>query len=1025
MNVYEKLVDQRRLIVGSAVILSILGILAAMTMPRQEDPQIPDHWGLVVTPFPGADAEKVERLVVDPIEEYLAEVDEIKVVESTIRSGVVITLIELRFPLDDVDHAWDEVRRSLVKAKREFPESAGEPILDEKLQDHESVVLAVTGAIDPLILGDTVEELKREFLSLPEVSRVKLIADPGEQITIEFDDSLLRRLGVDPLLLKGQLSARNLTIPGGTIKLGGKKVIIRLNDEFESTREIAATPIILPSGAGIPLGELATVRRGPDEPASAKMRFNGKAAVGLGIIPRKGSNIVDFGIAVKTKLVELRKRYPDVQIGEMAFQPDRVKARLFDLGSSLMLAILTVAGVLLLFMGLRLGLIVASIVPMVALTSLALYNWGGGVLQQVSIAAFVIALGMLVDNAIVVSESVQRRIDEGKDPRQAAVTVVRELALPLAAATGTTLAAFLPMLLADSVTGEFTRSLPIIIMVTLTVSYVFAVSVTPVLSSAFLKKSTESEDSWFGTLGNALGRLALRRYGWILAVAGLLVIVSVMTARYVDRRFFPVSDRNQLIVELKLPEGAHLHEIDAAAARVEAELAKRPDVVSVAGFAGRSTPQFYYNLPRLPESPHLAQIVVTTTDVAAVDRVLDWSRSFVRRELPEVEVIGRPLQQGPPLDAPFEVRVSGWDLQDLSKGADMVMASLKTIEQAVDVRHNVGLGVPTIRFSIDDASAARHGLSRSDVALSVQGRTRGLEIGKFRAGEDPAPILIRSSEGENYSARDLQTIDVVTPGGKPVPLAQVARSKVEWLPAVIHHRNGKRVVTISAQLAAAATYSQILEQLKPKIADLDLPEGLHIEYGGEAESSDEANEAMFAAMPIGIMALVLILLLEFNSFRRVSIVLVTVPLAATGVIPGLLISGEPFGFQSLLGVFALAGVVVNNAIVLIDRIEIRRSDGASLSEAIAEAVRVRTRPILLTTATTVCGLLPLAFSGSNLWPPLAWAMISGLTASTGLTLLVVPSLYRVLFGKDDHAPSATPLLLGPVVKPHDKPAAIE
>jgi multidrug efflux pump subunit AcrB len=1002
MNVYEKLVNQRRLIVSSAILLSLMGILSAFTMPRQEDPEIPDHWGLVITPFPGADAEKVERLVVDPIEEYLAEVDEIKVVKSTIRAGVVITLIELRFPLDDVDHAWDEVRRSLVKAKREFPESAGEPVLDEKLQDHESVVLAVTGAIDPLVLADVAEALKKEFLSLAEVSRVKLIADPGEQITIEFDDSLLRRLDVDPLLLKGQLSSRNLTIPGGSIKLGGKKVIIRLNDEFESTRDIASTPIVLPSGAGIPLGELATVRRGPDEPASSKMRFNGNSAVGLGIIPRKGINLVDFGRALEEKLKEVRPRYPNLHIGQMAFQPARVEARLLDLGRSLLLSILTVAGVLLLFMGLRLGLIVASIVPMVALASLAIYHWGGGVLQQISIAAFVISLGMLVDNAIVVSEGVQRRLDEGVDSTTAAVQVVRELALPLAAATGTTLAAFLPMLLAESVTGEFTRALPVIIMITLAVSYVFAVSVTPILSSAFLRKQTESKESRFGALGDVLGRLALRRPGWILAAAALLVVASLAATRFVDRRFFPNSDRNQLIVDLKLPEGAHLKEIDAAAARVESELAKRPDVVSVAGFVGRSAPQFYYNLPRLPESPHLAQIVVTTTDLPAVEKVLDWSRDFVKREIPEVEVVGRRLQQGPPLDAPFEVRVSGWGLNDLGSGADKVMASLKSVPGAVDVRHNMGLGVPTIRFKIDDASAARHGLSRSDVALAVQGRTRGLEVGKYRAGEDPVPILIRSEAGEDYSARDLQSIDVAKPGGKPVPLAQLARSNVEWLPAVIHHRNRKRVVTVSAQLAEGATYSQILDGLRPKIEALSLPANLHIEYGGEAESSDEANAAMFAALPVGMLVLLLILLVEFNSFRRVSIILVTVPLAATGVIPGLLISGEPFGFQSMLGVFSLAGVVVNNAIVLIDRIEIHRAQGIGLSQSIAAAVHVRTRPILLTTATTVCGLLPLAFSCSSLWPPLAWAMISGLTASTGLTLLVVPSLYRVLFRGDDH-----------------------
>ncbi|MFH1112837.1 MAG: efflux RND transporter permease subunit [Pseudomonadota bacterium] len=1001
MNIYEKLLEQRRLIMSSAVLLSLIGILSAAVMPRREDPQIPEHWGLVVTAFPGADAEKVERLVVDPIEEYLAEVDEIKVVESTIRAGVAITFVELRFPQDDVDHAWDEVRRSLEKARREFPESAGEPILDEKLQDQESVVLALSGEMDPVALADIAEAMKKEFLSLMDVSRVKLIADPGEQITIEFDDSSMRRLGVDPLLLKGQLASRNLTVPGGSIELGGKKVIIRLNDEYESTRDISSTPIVLPSGAGIPLAELANVRRGPDEPASAKMRFNGKNAIGLGIIPRKDINVVGFGDAVRRKVGELRSRYPDIEIDEMAFQPARVHERLLDLGFSLLLSILTVAGVLLLFMGLRLGLIVASIVPMVGLASLACFHWTGGVLQQVSIAAFVIALGMLVDNGIVVSESVQRLIDQGEEPNQAAVQVVKELALPLAAATGTTLAAFIPMYLAESTTGEFTRALPVIIMLTLTISYFFAVSVTPILSSWFLERSVQTKESRFSVLGGFLGRLSLKHHVSVLMAATLLVAASLAGAKFVDKRFFPGSDRNQLIVELRLPEGAHLKEIDSAAARMEAELAKRPDVVSTAGFAGRSTPTFYYNLPRLPESPHLAQIVVTTASPDSVEPVLRWAREYVRRELPEVEVVGRRLQQGPPLDAPFEVRLSGWNLGDLSRSADMIMASLKSVPQATDVRRDVGLGVPTIRFEIDDASAARYGLSRSDVALAVQGRTRGLEVGKFRAGEDPVPILIRSKEGENYPVKDLDSIDVARSGGKPVPLAQMAKSKIEWLPAVIHHRNRERVVKVSAQLAEGATYSRILDGLKPKVEGLKLPGGVRIEYGGEAESSEEANAAMFKALPIGLVVLILILLVEFNSFRRVAIILLTIPLAATGVIPGLLISGEPFGFMSLLGIFALAGVVVNNAIVLIDRIEIQRSRGMDLSQAIVESVTIRTRPIFLTTATTVCGLLPLAFSSSNLWPPLAWAMISGLTASTGLTLLVVPSLYKVLFAGEE------------------------
>ncbi len=1000
MKISEGILGQRKLILSSVILAALLGIASMVSMPRQEDPRIPDHWGLVITSFPGADAEKVERLVVDPIEEHLAEVEEVKLVKSTIRAGVAITSIELRFPLDDVTKAWDEVRRALEKAERQFPESAGKPVLDDRLQDHESVVLAVTGSGDPLVLLDTAKALKKELLALPSVARVKLIADPGEQVTIEFDDSRLKRLGLDPLSLKSQLASRNLTVPGGSVRLGGKKVVIRLNDEFESVEDLASTPVVLPSGAGIPLRRLAKVRRGPAEPATARMRYNGESAVGLGIVPQKGLNTVAFGDAVQKKLDELKALHRDIRIETVTFQPARVRARLVDLGSSLLLSVLTVGGVLLLFMGVRLGLVVASIVPLVAFATLAIYDWGGGILQQISIAAFVISLGMLVDNAIVVSESVQRHLDEGWAPDKAAVESVKELALPLAAATGTTLAAFLPMLLAKSITGTFTRALPVIIMLTLTVSYVFAVMVTPILSAMFLRKTANNSESRFSRLGMFLGAVALQRSGTVLVTALIVVTVSLTAFKFIDRRFFPYSDRNQLIVEMKLPEGAHLEAIDSAAGRMESELAQRRDVVSVAGFIGRSTPQFYYNLPRLPEAPHLAQIVVTTEDLASVERVLKWVRGFARTQLPEVEVIGRRLQQGPPLDAPFEVRLLGWKLDDLGTAADMVLASMKSINEAVDVRQDMGLGVPTIRFRIDDASAARHGLSRSDVALAVQGRTRGIEIGKYRAGEDPVPILIRSEAGENYGADELSSIHVARAGGKPVPLAQVATSQAEWLPAVIHHRNRKRVITVSAQIEEGATYSRILNAFQPEVAAMSLPKGIRLEYGGEAESSNEANVALLAALPLGAVVLLVVLMVEFSSFRRVGIILVTIPLAAAGVLPGLLISGQPFGFQSLLGVFALAGVVVNNAIVLVDRIDGQRHLGAGIPDAIQEAVATRTRPILLTTATTVLGLLPLAFSSSSLWPPLAWAMISGLTASTGLTLLVVPSLYKLLFGRE-------------------------
>jgi outer membrane protein TolC/preprotein translocase subunit SecF len=622
---------------------------------------------------------------------------------------------------------------------------------------------------------------------------------------------------------------------------------------------------------------------------------------------------------------------------------------------------------------------------------------GGGVLHQISVAALVIALGMLVDNAIVVAENIQWRLDRGEPSEEAATGAVAELATPLAAATATTLAAFVPMYLAEGGTGEFTRAIPLLIMLTLTMSYLFAVFVTPALSNMLLRPQPSPRKGWLERQAPRLGRLAVRRAGWVLMAVAVLVGSSLMAAGWVKQQFFPSSDRNQLVVDLRLPEGSHLDATDRQAQILERALLVHPEVVSVAGFVGRSTPKFYYNLNTIPWSPHLAQLVVETTSTDSLEEVIHWTRDFVYRELPAVELVVQKLEQGPAIAAPVEIRLYAQELEPLSHAADSVLAALRSIPGAADVRHSLGGGTPMMRFHIEDAAAGRRGMSRDDVALSLFGRTRGLPVGYFRAEDEPVPVVVRSPEGEALPVEDLLSMDISTPGGEPVPLGQLARLELQWRPAAIHHHDGRRVVRVLSQLDGDATYSDVLRQLDPKLQAMDLPPGVSWEFGGAAEGSEDANVAMLRTFPVGVLLLLGILMSEFRSFRRVGIVLMTVPLAAAGVVPGLLVAGQPFGFMSLLGVIALVGVVVNNAIVMLEVVEARRADGEPIPVALVEAVERRLRPILLTTATTVAGLLPLAFSPSTLWPPMAWAMISGLIASTVLTILVVPALYTLLF----------------------------
>jgi multidrug efflux pump subunit AcrB/outer membrane protein TolC len=1011
------LLKSRRLILATVVLLSLWGLLAWTTMPREEDPQFPHRDGLVVVAFHGADAETVERLVVEPLEEALTEVEQVGNVYSTARAGAAILHVEMLETVYDTNRAWDEIEDAVAKARREFPAGVSAPEINDDLVSQDSVVLAIKGSSDPLALLAAAKKLKRGMSAVDTVKKVNFVGDPGEQVTIELDDAKARQLGVDMRQLGLQLGARSALIPGGVILLGDKTASLRPQTEFRSIDEIRATQVVLPSGASVPLGAFANVRHGAAEPPFQRMRWNGEPAVAVGVVPQDGIDRVAFGAAVREKLAEMAPTLQPLEVEELVFQPDMVESRLGELTHSLELSILIVAGFLFLTMGLRLGFVVSSVIPLITYGAIAIYAAAGGVLHQISIAALVIGLGMLVDNAIVIAEAVQYRLDRGEPPHLAAIAAVKELAAPLGTATGTTIAAFVPMLLAEGNTADFTRSIPFLVILTLALSYFYAMFVTPIVSEMLLRPRKEvmerEGDTGAVKIGRQLAALAVDK-PWPVVLAALLMVgLAAWGAQFIELRFFPQADRTTVMIDLEMPEGTHLEATDLTALRLERELQAHEELVSVATYVGRASPKFYYNLVSRPNSPHRAQLVAEAKSFAGADRLVEWVGDWARREVPEASVVAKRLEQGPPFEAPVELRVVGHDLADLEKAADLVLAELRATPGTRDTRHDLGLGVPTLRFEIDDAAAGRSGLTRADVAQSLFGRTLGTQIGQYRQGEDPVPILLRSTAGELLSAAELETIDVARPGGKPVPLAQVARVELEYRPAVILHHSGQRVVHVQAQTLPGSTPTEVLKAARPRLDGIPLPAGIELQTGGELEEASKANSAMMSMMPIGALLLLFFLIFEFNSFRRMAIILVKVPLAAVGVVPGLLLAGQPFGFMAILGLIALVGIVVNNGIVLIDLIEVRRREGASIDEAVEEAIIRRTRPILLTAATAVLGLLPLGFTEATLWPPLAWTIMSGLTTSTLLTLVVVPSVYKLVFRHQDRRRQEAPAGLAP------------
>lgn len=988
------LMDKKRVILASSFLLAMVGLAAWFGMVRQEDPFFPYRFGTLIVPFPGADPEKIERLVVEPLEQELVEVAEIKDIKVRIRADVALITVILKDRVYDTDTAWDRVRRAADQARHEFPDGVAEYTLRDKQMDASAVVLGVTGSGDVVELLHGAREARRALYAIDGISRIDLQGDPGEQVTIMLDDSDANRLGLSPLYLSQQLDKRNDSFPGGSVIISSKTVMVSPNTEFKSLDEIRRTPIRLPSGADVPLGAFAEVRFGPAEPSTEEFWVNGVRAVGLELFTIPNAvNTVDFGEDVLEALGHINEDIAPLKIEPIFFQPKRVEKRLAELSGSLVTGIIIVAAVLLLFMGLRLGLVIASIVPLVTFGAVAIYASSGAVLHQVAIIGLVVALGMLVDNAIVMAENIQWRIDNGESPNQAANLSIKELAMPLGTATGTTLAAFLPMLVGEGNTSDFVRGIPIMIMLALVVSYVYAVTVTPALAAiALRKREDDNSTSIWEKIGRFAGNTAVNYTPAVLIIALMLVGGSVFLMQYVDQQFFPNADRDQMTIDIKLPEGSH---IDATRSRItllEGELSLRSDVENLYSFVGTTGSRFYYNLPTFPRQPHSGRIVVQTSHHSQVPDLVHWVREWAVEHMPEAEVVPRPLGQGPPVEAPIEIRLLSNDPEKLANATEMVYAELRNTSGAVNVRHDLGQGVPTLEYTVNDAVASRHGLSRNDVALTLLGRTQGVTIGQYRIGDEPVPIVVRSRSGQHFPVEQLQSVTVYGNQGQAVPLMQLATVDVKWKAGAIYRLNQRRYATVSSQLAEGVGFGAVLREFTPRLEELDLPSGVKIEFGGELESSGEANSALAGAAPLGILMLLVFLLVEFNSFSRIGIILTTVPLVVVGVVPGLLLSGSPFGFNSLVGVIALVGIVVNNAIVLIDVIDEKLANGHCLADAVVEAVQRRTRPIILTTLTTIAGLAPLTVTSATQWPPMAWAIISGLLASTIMTLVVIPAL---------------------------------
>ncbi len=997
------------------ILVAVSGILAFLDYPKREDPSIVIREAVVTASFPGMATERVEDLITRKIEEKVREIGEVDTIKSDAKTGLSITHVIVHDHVTDLPGVWQDLRNKMADVRADLPSGTIGPLVNDEfgLTSVATIALWADG-FSMADLRETARDLRDQLYSLEGISKVELYGVQEEQVYLELSNAKMAQFGVSPGIVAATLRAQNIILPGGAINVDGRYVIVEPSGNFSSVDDIASVLVPIPGSEQVaPLRDLVNVVRAYEQPADKPAFFNGQPAVILSISIIDGVNSVEFGERLTRRIAELQQTLPIGYVLEYAtYQPDLVEmavtGAVFNLYQTLGIVLLVVMA----FLGIRTGLIVGSFVPMAMLMGVVIMSMMDIELQRMSIASMIIALGMLVDNGIVVAEDIRTRLASGQDRRQAAIESGRSLSIPLLTSSLTTVFAFLPMVLAVGGAGEYTLSLGQVVMIVLLSSWFLAMYMTPAMCVWFMKVPAAPEGTgaegpridpyagrFYSGYRGLLEALLRLRYGvLILSVAGLLA--AGYAFGFVVKEFFPPGDRDQFLVYLDLPAGSHVDETTAAVKQLDAWLQNgeiNPEITGTVAYVGSGGPRFFLSLAPLDPDPHVAFMVVNTQSAAQVPAMVERTRRYALDNLPGVQVRPKAMWLGPSETGIVALRLSGPDGTALIAHAEAVMAGLRAIPGTIDVRHDWENRVATIEVQVDQARARRAGLTSEEVANSLNAYIDGTQVTDYREGDTIIPVVVRGVAAERDNLAQLREIAVYSSlTARNVPLHQIADFRPRWDFSRIKRRDQQRTITVSGKHQYLKA-GQLLALLQPTLEGLDLPPGYRWEYGGEIEASAKAQGYLFANMPLCGAMIVFLLVWQFNSFRRPLIILLTIPLSFIGAVVGLLVMQSVFGFMAILGLLSLAGIIINNGIVLIDRIDSERATGRDAYDAIVVAAVARLRPILMTTLTTMLGLLPLIISRDPLFYGMACVIAFGLGVGTLLTLGIVPLLYSVFF----------------------------
>ncbi|WP_273991686.1 efflux RND transporter permease subunit VmeI [Vibrio parahaemolyticus] len=994
-----------------SLIFLIGGIAAFFGLGRLEDPAFTIKDAMVVTSYPGATPQQVEEEVTYPLEkaiQQLTYVDEVNSISNRGLSQITVTMKNNYGP-DDLPQIWDELRRKVNDLKVTLPPGVNEPQVIDDFGDVYGILLAVTGdGYSYKELLDYVDYLRRELELVDGVSKVSVSGQQQEQVFIEVSMKKLSSIGLPPNTVFNLLSTQNIVSDAGAIRIGDEYIRIQPTGEFQSVDELGDL-LITESGAQglIFLKDVAEIKRGYVEVPSNIINFNGSLALNVGVSFAQGVNVVEVGKAFDRRLAELKYQQPvGVEISEIYSQPKEVDKSVSGFVISLAQAVGIVIIVLLFFMGLRSGLLIGLILLLTVLGTFIFMKYLAIDLQRISLGALVIALGMLVDNAIVVVEGILIGTQKGRTRLQAATDIVTQTKWPLLGATVIAVTAFAPIGLSEDSTGEYCGTLFTVLLISLMLSWFTAISLTPFFADIFFKgqkiKQGEGEenDPYNGIIFVAYKKFLefCMRRAWLTVVVLIVGLgASVYGFTLVKQSFFPSSTTPIFQLDVWLPEGTDIRATNDKLKELESWLAEQEHVDHITTTAGKGLQRFM--LTYAPEKSYAAYGEITTRvdNYEALAPLMARFRDHLKANYPEINYKLKQIELGPGGGAKIEARIIGSDPTVLRTIAAQVMDIMYADPGATNIRHDWRERTQVLEPQFNESQARRYGITKSDVDDFLSMSFSGMTIGLYRDGTTLMPIVARLPEDERIDIRNIEGMKIWSPAQSEfIPLQQVTMGyDMRWEDPIIVRKNRKRMLTVMADpdILGEETASTLQKRLQPQIEAIQMPPGYSLEWGGEYESSGDAQESLFTTMPMGYLFMFLITVFLFNSIKEPLIVWLTVPLALIGVTTGLLALNTPFGFMALLGFLSLSGMVLKNGIVLLDQIEIEMKSGKEAYDAVVDAAVSRVRPVCMAAITTILGMIPLL--PDIFFKPMAVTIMFGLGFATILTLIVVPVLYRL------------------------------